>query len=145
MAYYRKRLTPEQVAARRVKDEIARTKRIETLKSYAEQWKDPAQKPYMEKRAEVGRKSIIERRAIVIQSLQRFLQRQEEQKTRLQWIQTIGKGEQQIEMLIRQAGGGQATAIRAKSAEHLFRTMVREGMFKLNLETGLWENRCKLL
>lgn len=145
MAYYRKKLTPAQAEALRVKQEIARKKRIEELKTYAKQWKDPALKPAMEARAAVGRQSIAERKGIVVQCLQRFLQRQEEANTRLKWIQVIQAGEPQILTLIRQACRGQSTKVRAKSAEHLFRTMVREGMFKLNLNTLLWENRCKAL
>lgn len=145
MAYYRKKLTPAQAEVLRVKQEIARKKRIEELKTYAKQWKDPALKPAMEARAAVGRQSIAERKGIVVQCLQRFLQRQEEANTRLKWIQVIQAGEPQILTLIRQACRGQSTKVRAKSAEHLFRTMVREGMFKLNLNTLLWENRCKAL
>lgn len=145
MAYYRKKLTPAQAEALRVKQEIASKKRIEELKTYAKQWKDPALKPAMEARAAVGRQSIAERKGIVVQCLQRFLQRQEEANTRLKWIQVIQAGEPQILTLIRQACRGQSTKVRAKSAEHLFRTMVREGMFKLNLNTLLWENRCKAL
>jgi hypothetical protein len=145
VAYYRKKLTPAQAEALRVKQEIARKKRIEELKTYAKQWKDPALKPAMEARAAVGRQSIAERKGIVVQCLQRFLQRQEEANTRLKWIQVIQAGEPQILTLIRQACRGQSTKVRAKSAEHLFRTMVREGMFKLNLNTLLWENRCKAL
>ena len=99
----------------------------------------------MEARAAVGRQSIAERKGFVVQSLQRFLQRQEEANTRLKWIQVIQAGEPQILTLIRQACRGQSTKLRAKSAEHLFRTMVRSGMFKLNLNTLLWENRCKAL
>jgi hypothetical protein len=145
MAHYRKQRTPAQVEADRKRQEIARAKRIEKLKAYAEQWKDPALRPLMEKRAALGRKSIAERKSIVEQSLQRFLQRQDEANTRLRWVQVIQAGEQQILTLIRQAGCGQSTKVRAKSAEHLFRTMVREGMFRLNLDTGLWDNRCKAL
>jgi hypothetical protein len=145
MAYYRKKRTPAQAEADRVRQEIARAKRIEELKAYAEQWNDPALRPIMEARAALGRQSIIERKTIVVQSLQRFLQRQDESNTRLRWVQVIQSGEQQIITLIRQAGRGQSTKLRAKSAEHLFRTMVREGMFRINLETGLWENRCKVL
>jgi hypothetical protein len=145
MAPYRKKLTPSEAEALRLRQQIARQKKIDELKDYALKWKDPAHRPAMLARAKVGRDSITERRTIVIQSLQRFLQRQEEVKTRLQWMQTLSAGEEQIIFLIRQASKGQATKVRAKSADHLFRTMVREGMFKLNLETGLWENRCKLL
>ena len=145
MAHYRKKRTPVQIEADRIRYDIARTKRIEELKTYAKQWKDPALKPAMEARAAVGRQSIAERKGIVVQCLQRFLQRQEEANTRLKWIQVIQAGEPQILTLIRQACRGQSTKVRAKSAEHLFRTMVREGMFKLNLNTLLWENRCKAL
>lgn len=145
MAHYRKKRTPAQIAADKVRYEIARNKRIKELKTYADQWKDPILEPLMQARAAVGRKSIAERKALVVQSLQRFLQRQDEANTRLRWIQVIYAGEPQILTLIRQAGLGQSTKVRAKSAEHLFRTMVRERMFRLNLETGLWENRCKAL
>jgi hypothetical protein len=145
MANYHKKRTPAQIAADRIRKKIARSKRIEELKTYAEQWKDPTLRPEMEARAALGRKSIAERKALVVQSLQRFLQRQDEANTRLRWIQIIYAGEPQILMLIRQAGSGQSTKVRAKSTEHLFRTMVREGMFRLNLQTGLWENRCKAL
>ena len=145
MAHYRKKRTPAQIEADRIRYDIARLKRIEELKTYAKQWKDPALKPAMQARAAVGRQSIAERKVIVVQSLQRFLQRQEETNTRLKWIQVIQAGEPQILTLIRQACRGQSTRVRAKSAEHLFRTMVRSGMFKLNLNTLLWENRCKAL
>ena len=145
MAHYRKKRTPAQIEADRIRYDIARTKRIEELQTYANQWKDPALKPTMEARAAVGRQYIAERKGIVVQSLQRFLQRQEDANTRLKWIQVIQAGEPQILTLIRQACRGQSTKVRAKSAEHLFRTMVREGMFKLNLNTLLWENRCKAL
>jgi hypothetical protein len=145
MAYYRKKRTPAQAEADRVRQEIARVKRIEELKAYAEQWNNPALRPTMEARSALGRQSIAERKTIVVQSLQRFLQRQDESNTRLRWVQVIQAGEQQIMTLIRQTGQGQSTKVRAKTAEHLFRTMVREGMFRLNLKTGLWENRCKAL
>jgi hypothetical protein len=145
MAHYRKKRTPAQVAADKVRYEIARNNRIEELKTYAKQWKDPAFKPVMQARAAVGRKSIAERKTIVVQCLQRFLQRQDEANTRLRWVQVIQAGESQVMTLIRQACRGQSTKLRAKSSEHLFRTMVRGGMFRLNLSTGLWENRCKAL
>jgi hypothetical protein len=145
MAHYRKKRTPAQFEAEELRRRIARTKRIEVLKSYSKKWKDPAQRPAMEARAALGRQSIAERKSIVSQSLQRFLHRQEESKTRLEWVQTIQGGEPHIMSLIRQASKGQTTKVRAKSAEHLFRTMVRERMFKLNLETGLWMNICKML
>lgn len=145
MANYRKKRTPAQIEADRVRQKIARLKRIEQLKAYSENWNNPALRPAMEARAALGRQSIAERKAVVVQSLQRFLQRQDEANTRLRWIQVIQAGEQQIITLVRQTGRGQSTKVRAKSAEHLFRTMVRERMFKLNLETGLWENRCKAL
>jgi len=145
MAHYRKKRTPAQIEADRVRQKIARLKRIEQLKAYSENWKNPALRPAMEARAAMGRQSIAERKAVVVQSLQRFLQRQDETNTRLRWIQVIQGGEQQIITLVRQTCRGQSTKVRAKSAEHLFRTMVREGMFRLNLETGLWENRCKAL
>jgi hypothetical protein len=141
MAHYHKKRTPAQIEADRVRQKIARLKRIEQLKAYSENWNNPA----MEARAAMGRQSIAERKAVVVQSLQRFLQRQDETNTRLRWIQVIQGGEQQIITLVRQTCRGQSTKVRAKSAEHLFRTMVREGMFRLNLETGLWENRCKAL
>lgn len=145
MPYYRKKRTPAEQAASEERRKHARAKIISELKAYAKQWKDPATRPAMEARAAVGRKSIAERKQTRLQAMQRFMQRQDECQTKLQWLQTLSKGEDTIMGIIRQMTGGVGTPLRAKSAEHLFRTMVRDGILRVNLETGLWENRCKML
>ncbi len=145
MPYYRKKLTPAEKAASEERRKHARARIIKELKAYAAQWKDPATRPAMEARSAVGRKSIAERKQIRLQAMQRFMQRQEECQTKLQWLQTLSKGEQAIMGIIRQMTGGVSTRLRAKSAEHLFRTMVRDDILRLNVETCLWENRCRRL
>jgi hypothetical protein len=145
MPYYRKKRTPAEQAASEERRKHARAKIIKELKAYATQWKDPATKPAMEARAAIGRKSIAERKQYRLQALQRFMQRQEECQTKMQWLQTLGRGEETIIGIIRQMTGGVGTALRSKSPEHMFRTMVRDGILKVNLETGLWENKCKRL
>ena len=145
MPYYRKKLTPAEQAAAKQRREYARAKIINELKAYAAQWKDPALKPKMEKRSAIGRKSITERKHYRLQAIQRFMSRQEECQTKLQWLRTLGKGEETIVKIIRQMTDGVGTPLRAKSPEHLFRTMVRDGILKVNLDTGLWENRCRRL
>jgi hypothetical protein len=145
MPYYRKKRTPAEMAALKLKREIAMMKIIKERRTYAKLWKDPATEPAMKARAAVGRKSIAERKHYRVQAIQRFMQRQEECQTKFQWLQTLSKGEETIVNLIRQMTSGVGTSLRAKSAEHLFRTMVRDGILRLNIETGLWENRCKSL
>jgi hypothetical protein len=145
MPYYRNKRTPAELAASEERRKQARAKIINRLKAYAKQWEDPTTRPDMEARAAVGRKSIAERKHYRVQAIQRFMQRQEECQTKFQWLQTLSKGEETIVNLIRQMTSGVGTSLRAKSAEHLFRTMVRDGILRLNIETGLWENRCKSL
>jgi hypothetical protein len=145
MPYYRKKPTPAQQAASEERRKHARARIIKELKAYAEQWKDPATRPLMEARSAVGRKSIAERKHYRLQATQRFMQRQDESQTKLQWLQTLSRGEETIIGIIRQMTGGVGTSMRAKSAEHLFRTMVRDGILRMNIETGLWENRCRML
>ena len=145
MPYYRKKRTPNEQAASEERRKHARAKIINELKAYAKQWKDPATRPAMEARAAVGRKSIAERKHYRLQAMQRFMQRQDQYQTKLQWLQILGRGEETIVGIIRQMTGGVGTRLRAKSPEHLFRTMVRDGILRVNLQTGLWENRCKML
>lgn len=145
MPYYRKKLTPQQTEAARVKKEIARNKRIEVLKAYQEQWDNPETKPAMLARSASGRRTIAEHQAIIQQAVERWLQRQPEALTKTRWLDAMHRGYDQIMLNAKMISPGSRVRLRAKDEMNLFRTLVRKGYLSLDIKTGLWENRCKLL
>jgi hypothetical protein len=145
VAYYRKKLTPAQVEAARVKEQIARNKRIAVLKSYQAQWDNPLTKPAMLARSASGRMTIAEHQAIIQQALERWLQRQPESLTKTRWLDAIYRGEEQILLNAKMISPGSRVRLRAKDEANMFRTLVRKGYLSLDIKTGLWENRCRLL
>lgn len=145
MAYYRKKLTSAQIEANRVKKEIARKKRIAILKSYQEKWDNPETRPAMEARSASGRRTIAENQSTIQQAIERWLQRQPESLTKNRWLDAINRGEEQILFNARTISPGSRVRLRAKDEANLFRTLVRKGYLSLDIKTGLWENRCRLL
>ena len=145
MAYYRKKLTPQQAEAARVKKVIAKNKRIEVLKGYQAAWDNPATKPEMLARSAEGRRTIAEHQAIMQQAVERWLQRQPESLTKTRWLDAINRGEEQILHNAKMISPGSRVRLRAKDEANMFRTLVRKGYLSLDIKTGLWENRCRLL
>lgn len=145
MAYYRKKRTPAQEEADRVRQKIARAKRIQTLKTYQEQWDNPATRPAMEARSASGRMTIAEHQAIIQQAVERWLQRQPETLTKTRWLDAMHRGYDQIMLNAKMISPGSRVRLRAKDEANLFRTLVRKGYLSLDIKTGLWENRCRLL
>jgi hypothetical protein len=145
VAYYRKKLTPSQVEADRVKKQIARKKRIDVLKAYQEQWDNPVTRPAMEARSASGRMTIAEHQAIIQQAVERWLQRQPETLTKTRWLDAMHRGYDQIMLNAKMISPGSRVKLRAKDEANLFRTLVRKGYLSLDIKTGLWENRCRLL
>ena len=145
MAYYRKKLTPAQAEALRVKQEIARKKRVDVLKTYQAQWDNPLTKPAMLARSASGRMTIAEHQAIIQQAVERWLQRQPETLTKTRWLDAIHRGYDQIMINAKMISPGSRVRLRAKDEANLFRTLVRKGYLSLDIKTGLWENRCRLL
>lgn len=145
MAYYRKKLTPAQAEVLRVKQEIARNKRIDVLKAYQAKWDDPLTEPDMLARAACGRKTIADHQAIMQQAVERWLQRQPESLTKTRWLDAINRGEEQILLNAKMISPGSRVRLRAKDEANMFRTLVRKGYLSLDIKTGLWENRCRLL
>ena len=145
MAYYRKKLTPAQAEALRVKQDIARKKRIDVLKAYQAQWDNPETKPAMLARAASGRITIAEHQAIIQQAVERWLQRQPESLTKTRWLDAMSRGYDQIMLNAKMISPGSRVRLRAKDEANLFRTLVRKGYLSLDIKTSLWENRCRLL
>lgn len=145
MAYYRKKLTPAQAQALRVKQEIARNKRIDVLKTYKEKWDNPLTEPAMLARSASGRMAIAEHQAIIQQAIERWLQRQPESLTKTRWLDAINRGYDQIMLNAKMISPGSRVKLRAKDEPNLFRTLVRKGYLSLDTKTCLWENRCRLL
>jgi hypothetical protein len=145
MAYYRKKRTPAQEEADRVRQKIARAKRIQTLKTYQEQWDNPETEPIMLARSASGRRTIAEHQAIIQQAVERWLQRQPETLTKTRWLDAMHRGYDQIMLNAKMISPGSRVRLRAKDEANLFRTLVRKGYLSLDIKTGLWENRCRLL
>jgi len=145
VAYYRKKLTPAQAKALRVKQDIARKKRIDVLKAYQAQWDNPETKPAMLARSASGRMTIAEHQAIIQQAVERWLQRQPESLTKTRWLDAMNRGYDQIMLNAKMISPGSRVRLRAKDEVNLFRTLVRKGYLSLDIKTGLWENRCKAL
>ena len=145
MAYYRKKLNPAQAEALRVKQEIARKKRVDVLKTYQAQWDNPLTKPAMLARSASGRMTIAEHQAIIQQAVERWLQRQPETLTKTRWLDAMHRGYDQIMINAKMISPGSRVRLRAKDEANLFRTLVRKGYLSLDIKTGLWENRCRLL
>jgi hypothetical protein len=145
MAYYRKKRTPAQEEADRLRKQIARTKRVNVLKEYQAQWGNPQTKPFMLARSASGRRSIAEHQAILEQAVQRFLQRQPESLTKVRWLDVLCRGYDQIMQNARMVSPGSRPKLRAKDEANLFRTFVRKGYLRLDAETGLWNNTCRLM
>jgi hypothetical protein len=144
MAYYRKKRTPAQIEADRVRQKIARGKRIQILKSYQEQWDNPETEPLMLARSASGRRTIAEHQAIIEQAVQRFLQRQPDNLTKTRWLDVLHRGYDQIMENARMISPGSRPKLRAKDEANLFRTLVRKGYLRLDTNTGLWENACRM-
>ena len=145
MAYYRKKLNPKQTEAARVKEQIARKKRIDVLKEYQKQWDNPVTRPAMEARSASGRMTIAAHQAIIQQAVERWLQRQPETLTKTRWLDAMHRGYDQIMLNAKMISPGSRVRLRAKDEANLFRTLVRKGYLSLDIKTGLWENRCKAL
>ena len=145
MAYYRKKRTPAQEEADRLRKQIARTKRVNVLKEYQAQWDNPQTKPFMLARSASGRRSIAEHQAILEQAVQRFLHRQPESLTKVRWLDVLCRGYDQIMQNARMVSPGSRPKLRAKDEANLFRTFVRKGYLRLDAETGLWNNTCRLM
>jgi hypothetical protein len=145
MAYYRKKRTPDQEKADQLRKQIARTKRVNVLKEYRAQWDNPETKPIMLARSASGRRSIAEHQAILEQAVQRFLQRQPESLTKVRWLDVLCRGYDQITQNARMVSPGSRPKLRAKDEANLFRTFVRKGYLRLDAETGLWNNTCRLM
>lgn len=145
MPYYRKKLTPQQAEAAKVKKEIARNKRIEVLKAYQAKWDNPETKPAMLARSAEGRRTISEHQAIIQQAVERWLQRQPEALTKTRWLDAVHRGYDQIMLNAKIISPGSRVRLRAKDEPNMFRTLVRKGYLSLDINRGLWENRCRLL
>jgi hypothetical protein len=145
VAYYRKKLNPKQAEAARVKEQIARKKRIDVLKEYQKQWDNPMTRPAMEARSASGRMTIAAHQAIIQQAVERWLQRQPETLTKTRWLDAMHRGYDQIMLNAKMISPGSRVRLRAKDEANLFRTLVRKGYLSLDIKTGLWENRCKAL
>jgi hypothetical protein len=145
MAYYRKKRTQAQIEADRVRQKIARGKRIQILKSYQEQWDNPETEPLMLARSASGRRTIAEHQAIIEQAVQRFLQRQPDNLTKTRWLDVLHRGYDQIMENARMISPGSRPKLRAKDEVNLFRTLVRKGYLRLDTNTGLWENACRMV
>ena len=145
MAYYRKKRTPAQEEADRLRKQIARTKRVNVLKEYQAQWDNPQTKPFMLARSASGRRSIAEHQAILEQAVHRFLQRQPDSLTKVRWLDVFCRGYDQIMQNARMVSPGSRLKLRAKDEANLFRTFVRKGYLRLDAETGLWNNTCRLM
>jgi hypothetical protein len=145
MAYYRKKRTPAQEEADRVRQKIARAKRVQTLKTYQEQWDNPETEPIMLARSASGRRTIAEHQAILEQAVHRFLQRQPESLTKVRWLDVFCRGYDQIMQNARMVSPGSRPKLRAKDEANLFRTFVRKGYLRLDAKTGLWNNTCRLM
>lgn len=140
MPTYRKRLTPEQIARRAELRKAERLRRIEKLREYARGWKDPAQIPILLARSAAGRKAIAMRKELRTRTLQTFLRKQPGRLTKTQWLDVLARGEDEMRAIMRQISPSTVPDFRAKSAKHLFRTMIRNGMLELDLVTSLWTN-----
>ena len=145
MAYYRKKLNSKQAETARVKKDIAREKRIDVLKEYQKQWDNPMTRPAMEARSASGRMTIAEHQAIIQQAVERWLQRQPETLTKTKWLDAMHRGYDQIMLNAKMISPGSRVRLRAKDEANLFRTLMRKGYLSLDIKTGLWENRCRLL
>ncbi len=145
MAYYRKKRTPPQEEADRLRKQIARTKRVNVLKEYQAQWDNPQTKRFMLARSASGRRSIAEHQAILEQAVHRFLQRQPDSLTKVRWLDVFCRGYDQIMENARMVSPGSRPKLRAKDEANLFRTFVRKGYLRLDAETGLWNNTCRLM
>lgn len=145
MAYYRKKLTPIEVEAKRVKKRIAKDKRIKVLKAFQEQWDNPVTEPAMLARSASGRMTIADHQTIMQQAIERWLQRQPETLTKTRWLDAIYRGYDQIMLNAKMISPGSRPKLRAKNEANLFRTLVRKGYLSLDIKTGLWDNRCRML
>jgi len=145
VAYYRKKLTPIEVEAKRVKKRIAKDKRIKVLKAFQEQWDNPVTEPAMLARSASGRMTIADHQTIMQQAIERWLQRQPETLTKTRWLDAIYRGYDQIMLNAKMISPGSRPKLRAKNEANLFRTLVRKGYLSLDIKTGLWDNRCRML
>lgn len=140
MPTYRKKLTPEQIARRAELRKAERLRRIAKLREYAAAWKDPAQIPIMLARSAAGRKAVAMNQELRSRAIRAFLRKQPGRLTKPQWLDVLARGDLEIRGIMQQISPSSRPYLRAKSAEHLFRTMTRKGLLRLDLSTSLWEN-----
>ena len=140
MPTYKTRLTPDQIAKRVARRKAHRELRIKTLREYAAGWKDPVIRESLLARSAFGRKCIQERKQIRTMALQRFLSKQPMNASKERWISLLASHEMDIVKIMTAISPGTRAGLRAKSAEHLFRKMVRTKMLTLNVETQSYEN-----
>jgi len=140
MPTYRKKLTPEQIVRRAELRKAERLIRIQKLREYAAAWKDPAQVPIMLARSAAGRKSVAKYQELRFRAITSFLRKQPGRLTKSEWVNVLARGAYEIRQIMKQISPGSRDNLRAKSAEHLFRTMTRKGILRMDLSTSLWEN-----
>lgn len=141
MPTYRKKLTPEQIARRAEMRKAERLRRIAKLREYSAAWKDPAQVPIMLARSAAGRKAVAMNQELRTRAITSFLRKQPGRLTKPQWLDILARGGPEIRQIMRQISPGSRDYLRAKSPDHLFRTMTRKGLLRLDLSTSLWENQ----
>lgn len=146
MPTYRPRLTPEQIAKREARRKAHRDLRIKTLREYAAGWKDPATREKLLARSAFGRRCIKERKELRSRTLQKFLTKQPSRMTKQGWTDLLAASEQELKAIMRSISPGtRRQSFRAKTSMHLFRTMVREGLLTLDLESSSYLNNYRVI
>lgn len=146
MPTYRTRLTPEQIAKRQARRKAHRELRIKTLREYAAGWKDPAMRQKLLARSAFGRRCIQERKQLRSKTLQKFLTKQPSRMTKQGWTDLLAAKENEIKEIMRSISPGtKRQSFRAKTSVHLFRTMLREGLLTLDLESASYVNNYRLI
>jgi hypothetical protein len=146
MPTYRPRLNPEQIAKREARRKAHRDLRIKTLREYAAGWKDPATREKLLARSAFGRRCIKERKELRSRTLQKFLTKQPSRMTKQGWTDLLAASEQELKAIMRSISPGtRRQSFRAKTSMHLFRTMVREGLLTLDLESSSYLNNYRVI
>jgi hypothetical protein len=146
MPTYRPRLTPEQIAKREARRKAHRDLRIKTLREYAAGWKDPAIREKLLARSAFGRRCIKERKELRSRTLQKFLTKQPSRMTKQGWTDLLAASEQELKAIMSSISPGtRRQSFRAKTSMHLFRTMVREGLLTLDLESSSYLNNYRVV
>jgi len=146
MPTYRPRLTPEQIAKREARRKAHRDLRIKTLREYAAGWKDPVTREKLLARSAFGRRCIKERKELRSRTLQKFLTKQPSRMTKQGWTDLLAASEQELKAIMRSISPGtRRQSFRAKTSMHLFRTMVREGLLTLDLESSSYLNNYRVI